>query len=63
LKHGKELCLLGNKPLIPIHHMEAHALTPRMMNDVDFPYLVLLISGGHCLLGMSKKPLYLNMNI
>ncbi|KAM6177632.1 tRNA N6-adenosine threonylcarbamoyltransferase, mitochondrial [Rhynchocyon petersi] len=40
------------KPFIPIHHMEAHALTIRLTNNVDFPYLVLLISGGHCLLAL-----------
>ncbi|CAK9299255.1 unnamed protein product [Gordionus sp. m RMFG-2023] len=46
-------------PIIPIHHMEAHALTPRIpetvsnlspKNQLKFPYLCLLISGGHCLL-------------
>ncbi|XP_077010555.1 tRNA N6-adenosine threonylcarbamoyltransferase, mitochondrial isoform X3 [Tamandua tetradactyla] len=40
------------KPFIPIHHMEAHALTIRLTNKVEFPFLVLLISGGHCLLSL-----------
>ncbi|XP_006864103.1 PREDICTED: probable tRNA N6-adenosine threonylcarbamoyltransferase, mitochondrial isoform X2 [Chrysochloris asiatica] len=40
------------KPFIPIHHMEAHALTIRLTNHVEFPFLVLLISGGHCLLAL-----------
>ncbi|XP_007948727.1 probable tRNA N6-adenosine threonylcarbamoyltransferase, mitochondrial [Orycteropus afer afer] len=40
------------KPFIPIHHMEAHALTIRLTNNVEFPFLVLLISGGHCLLAL-----------
>ncbi|XP_044525642.1 probable tRNA N6-adenosine threonylcarbamoyltransferase, mitochondrial isoform X2 [Gracilinanus agilis] len=40
------------KPFIPIHHMEAHALTIRLTNKVDFPFLVLLVSGGHCLLAV-----------
>ncbi|XP_033086775.1 probable tRNA N6-adenosine threonylcarbamoyltransferase, mitochondrial isoform X1 [Trachypithecus francoisi] len=40
------------KPFIPIHHMEAHALTIRLTNKVEFPFLVLLISGGHCLLAL-----------
>uniref|UniRef100_A0A673AU94 N(6)-L-threonylcarbamoyladenine synthase n=1 Tax=Sphaeramia orbicularis TaxID=375764 RepID=A0A673AU94_9TELE len=35
-----------NKPFIPIHHMEAHALTVRMLQPVAFPFLVLLISGA-----------------
>lgn len=42
------------KPFIPIHHMEAHALTVRMMERVDFPFLVLLISGGHALLAVAR---------
>lgn len=42
------------KPFIPIHHMEAHALTIRLTNKVDFPFLVLLISGGHCLLALVR---------
>ncbi|XP_046830870.1 probable tRNA N6-adenosine threonylcarbamoyltransferase, mitochondrial isoform X3 [Vespa crabro] len=49
-KFGKYLAVLGNKPFIPIHHMQAHALTVRITEKVDFPYLVLLISGGHSLL-------------
>ncbi|MBN3314512.1 OSGP2 protein, partial [Atractosteus spatula] len=42
------------KPFIPIHHMEAHALTVRMIHSVQFPFLVLLVSGGHCLLAVAK---------
>lgn len=42
------------KPFIPIHHMEAHALTIRLLNKVEFPFLVLLISGGHCLLALVR---------
>ncbi|MBZ3891098.1 putative tRNA N6-adenosine threonylcarbamoyltransferase, mitochondrial [Sciurus carolinensis] len=42
------------KPFIPIHHMEAHALTIRLTNEVDFPFLVLLVSGGHCLLALVR---------
>ncbi|MBN3308421.1 OSGP2 protein, partial [Amia calva] len=42
------------KPFIPIHHMEAHALTVRMIEPVQFPFLVLLVSGGHCLLAVAK---------
>nr|XP_033338812.1 probable tRNA N6-adenosine threonylcarbamoyltransferase, mitochondrial isoform X1 [Megalopta genalis] len=57
-KFGKYLAKIGKKPFIPIHHMEAHALTVRMMHKVcriilvDFPYVVLLVSGGHCLLAI-----------
>ncbi|KAL2081372.1 hypothetical protein ACEWY4_023225 [Coilia grayii] len=42
------------KPFIPIHHMEAHALTVRMLEPVEFPFLVLLISGGHALLALAR---------
>ncbi|XP_063901393.1 tRNA N6-adenosine threonylcarbamoyltransferase, mitochondrial-like [Zophobas morio] len=55
MKYGKYLCWRYNKPFIPIHHMEAHALTARMHNKhVTFPFLVLLISGGHCLLAVAQ---------
>lgn len=54
-KYGKYLCRLHNKPFIPIHHMEAHALTARMHDRaLQFPFLVLLISGGHCLLAIAR---------
>lgn len=52
LEHAKALCHQHKKPLIPIHHMEAHALTARLSNHVEFPYLVMLMSGGHCLLAV-----------
>jgi N6-L-threonylcarbamoyladenine synthase len=50
LRYAKHLARKHKKPLIPIHHMEAHALTVRMEHDVQFPFLCLLISGGHSLL-------------
>lgn len=43
-----------NKPFIPIHHMEAHALTVRMLEPVAFPFLVVLVSGGHSLLAVAR---------
>ncbi|XP_032779692.2 probable tRNA N6-adenosine threonylcarbamoyltransferase, mitochondrial [Daphnia magna] len=52
---AKQLCKKSNIPFIPIHHMEAHALTARMVEKVDFPFLVLLASGGHCLLAVANK--------
>ncbi|KAL1140837.1 hypothetical protein AAG570_000765 [Ranatra chinensis] len=48
LRHAKQVCQRLGVPLVPIHHMEAHALT------LEFPFLVLLISGGHCLLGIAE---------
>jgi N6-L-threonylcarbamoyladenine synthase len=38
----------AGKPFIAVNHLEGHALTPRLTNGVDFPYLLLLVSGGHC---------------
>ncbi|KAF3428875.1 hypothetical protein E2986_08737 [Frieseomelitta varia] len=52
---GKYLAKIGEKPFIPIHHMEAHALTARMSEKIDYPYLVLLVSGAHCLLAIVKN--------
>lgn len=45
---AKALCLATRKPLLAINHLEGHALSPRLVGTVDFPYLLLLISGGHC---------------
>lgn len=44
---GKAIALAHRKPLIPINHLEGHALSARMTEDVGFPYLLLLVSGGH----------------
>jgi N6-L-threonylcarbamoyladenine synthase len=46
---GKGLALAGGKPLVAVNHLEGHALSPRLAEpDLDFPYLLLLASGGHC---------------
>ena len=46
---GKGLALAANKPLLAINHLEGHALSPRLADpDLAFPYLLLLVSGGHC---------------
>ncbi len=44
---GKSIALAHNKPFLAVNHLEAHALTPRLVKDIPFPYLVLLVSGGH----------------
>jgi N6-L-threonylcarbamoyladenine synthase len=51
---GKALSLATGKPLIAINHLEGHALSPRLVEPgLEFPYLLLLASGGHCqLLGI-----------
>jgi N6-L-threonylcarbamoyladenine synthase len=46
---GKGLALASGKPLIAVNHLEGHALSPRLVDpDLGFPYLLLLVSGGHC---------------
>jgi len=46
---AKALAHAANKPLIALNHLEGHALSPRLSDpDLDFPYLLLLVSGGHC---------------
>jgi len=44
---GKALAFALNKPFIGVNHLEAHILTPRLLHNISFPYLALLISGGH----------------
>jgi N6-L-threonylcarbamoyladenine synthase len=48
LTTAKALALAWGKPLIAVNHLEAHALTIRLTEGVEFPFLLLLISGGHC---------------
>ena len=46
---AKGIALSADKPLIAVNHLEGHALSPRLVDpDLDFPYLLLLVSGGHC---------------
>lgn len=44
----KGLAAATGLPLIGINHLEGHALTPRLTDGIDWPYLLLLVSGGHC---------------
>lgn len=46
--YAKALALGAEKPFLAINHLEGHALTPRLVDDVPFPFLLLLVSGGHC---------------
>ena len=48
LVSAKALALAAGKPLIAVNHLEAHALSARLSFGTDFPFLLLLISGGHC---------------
>ena len=48
LTFGKALALASGKRFIAINHLEGHALTVRLTHGTPFPYLLLLVSGGHC---------------
>ncbi|WP_019834263.1 tRNA (adenosine(37)-N6)-threonylcarbamoyltransferase complex transferase subunit TsaD [Sphingomonas sp. PR090111-T3T-6A] len=46
---AKGIALSAGKPLVAVNHLEGHALSPRLADpDLKFPYLLLLVSGGHC---------------
>lgn len=56
IKFTKQLLDKYKLPFIPIHHMEAHALTSRLFDkNIKYPFLTLLISGGHCLLALAES--------
>lgn len=49
LVSAKALAMAGEVPLLAINHLEGHALSPRLADaSLEFPYLLLLVSGGHC---------------
>ena len=54
LTTAKALALVSAKPFIAVNHLEAHALSPRLTDGLDFPYLLLLASGGHSQLLMVR---------
>ncbi|MFM2041905.1 MAG: putative O-sialoglycoprotein endopeptidase [Pseudomonadota bacterium] len=45
---AKAMAAVTGKPFIAVNHLEGHALTARLTDGVAFPYLLLLVSGGHC---------------
>jgi N6-L-threonylcarbamoyladenine synthase len=45
---AKAIAAALEKPFLAVNHLEAHALTARLTHDLPFPYLLLLVSGGHC---------------
>lgn len=45
---AKSLAWVSGKPYVAVNHLRGHALSPRLTEDVEYPYLLLLISGGHC---------------
>ena len=48
LMSGKAIAVARKLPLVAVNHLEGHALSPRLTEPVPFPYLLLLVSGGHC---------------
>ncbi len=49
LVSAKALAMAAGKPLMAINHLEGHALSPRLADEtLQFPYALLLVSGGHC---------------
>jgi N6-L-threonylcarbamoyladenine synthase len=53
---AKGLAAARGLPFLAVNHLEGHALTPRLTDDVAFPYLLLLVSGGHCQLLIVSGP-------
>ncbi len=51
---SKALAAVTGKPWVAVNHLEAHALTARLSDDISFPYLLLLVSGGHCQLVLAQ---------
>jgi N6-L-threonylcarbamoyladenine synthase len=45
---AKAIAAVHGRPYLAINHLEGHALSPRLAGEVPFPYLLLLVSGGHC---------------
>ncbi len=58
LSFGKTIAASLNKPFIAVNHLEGHALSPKLNSIINYPYLLLLISGGHsqflCVEGLGK---------
>ncbi|MDG2340265.1 MAG: tRNA (adenosine(37)-N6)-threonylcarbamoyltransferase complex transferase subunit TsaD [Paracoccaceae bacterium] len=53
---AKGLSAGSGLPLLGINHLAGHALTPRLTDGIEFPYLMLLVSGGHCQFVMVSGP-------
>ncbi len=51
---AKVICIATGRQLVAVNHLEAHALTARFTDRLDFPYTLLLVSGGHCQLQVVK---------
>jgi N6-L-threonylcarbamoyladenine synthase len=48
LSFGKAVALARGLPLVAVNHLEGHAVSARLAAELDYPFLLLLVSGGHC---------------
>lgn len=53
---AKAIAMAHNLPFVAVNHLEGHALMARLTNEIEFPYLLLLVSGGHCQILAVKQP-------
>lgn len=53
---AKGICAATGLPLVGVNHLAGHALTPRLTDGLDYPYLMLLVSGGHCQFLLVRGP-------
>ena len=53
---AKGLSMATGLPMYGVNHLAGHALTPRLSDGVTFPYLMLLVSGGHCQFLIARGP-------
>ncbi|MFT6458738.1 tRNA (adenosine(37)-N6)-threonylcarbamoyltransferase complex transferase subunit TsaD [Pseudophaeobacter arcticus] len=53
---AKGIAAATGLPLVGVNHLAGHALTPRLTDDVAYPYLMLLVSGGHCQYLIARGP-------
>ena len=56
LMTAKAIAAAAGKPLIAVNHLEGHALSARLIGEVEFPYLILLVSGGHTQILLVEGP-------
>lgn len=53
---AKGIAAGADLPLVGVNHLAGHALTPRLTDGIEFPYLILLVSGGHCQFLIAHSP-------
>lgn len=53
---AKAIALAHDLPFVAVNHLEGHALMARVTNEIEFPYLLMLVSGGHCQILAVKAP-------